>query len=171
MDDHAPFDPIAEALAHNEGYRDRHGVCHLPTEPSKHLAVVTCMDSRLDLFGALGLELGEAHIIRNAGGIATDDVVRSLVLSQRLLGTDRIMVIHHTFCGLENLDEVALRATIEAETGTTTQMHFGSFASAADDVRETVARLNAEPALRQVAVSGFVFDVDTGALELVELHG
>ena len=160
----APFDPIAEAVLHNQEYEKRHGVSHLSTEPAKQLAIVTCMDSRLDLFGALGLELGEAHIIRNAGGVATDDVVRSLVLSQRRLGTDRIMVIHHTFCGLENLDEHALRREIADETGVESLMAFGSFASAAEDVRLTMDRLNAERALRHVDIQGFVFDVDTGAL-------
>lgn len=163
-----PSDPIAQAVLHNQEYADRRGVKHLPTEPAKHLAIVTCMDSRLDLFGALGLDLGEAHIIRNAGGIATDDVVRSLVLSQRLLGTDRIMVIHHTFCGLENLDEDALRSSIERETGVETLMTFGSFTSAADNVKQTMARLNQEPALKHVDIQGFVFDVDSGALLPVE---
>jgi carbonic anhydrase len=164
-----PVDPIALTLAHNEEYADRHGVNHLPTEPAKHLAIVTCMDSRLDLFGALGLDLGEAHIIRNAGGIATDDVVRSLILSQRLLGTDRIMVIHHTYCGLENLDEGALRRDIAAETGLEITTSFGSFSSAFDNVRKTVDRLNAEPSLQHVDIQGFVFDVDTGALMSVDL--
>lgn len=163
-----PSDPIAQAVLHNQEYADRRGVKRLPTEPAKHLAIVTCMDSRLDLFGALGLDLGEAHIIRNAGGIATDDVVRSLVLSQRLLGTDRIMVIHHTFCGLENLDEDALRTSIERETGVETMMAFGSFTSAADNVQQTMARLNQEPALKHVDIQGFVFDVDSGALLPVE---
>ncbi len=163
-------DPIETAVLHNQDYVQHHGVRLLPTEPSKHLAIVTCMDSRLDLFGALGLDLGEAHIIRNAGGIATDDVVRSLILSQRLLGTDRIMVIHHTRCGLEGLDEEGLRSTIEKETGVTTQMAFGSFNDAASDVQKTAARLSSEPALQQVDIQGFVFDVDNGLLTTVQLE-
>jgi len=162
------LDPIAAAVAHNELYAQEHGVMDLPTEPSKHLAVVTCMDSRLALFGALGLHLGEAHIIRNAGGIATDDVVRSLILSQRLLGTDRIMVIHHSRCGLEGLDEQALRASIANDTGTESTVVFGGFTDVFADVRKTMDRLSSDPALQSVEVKGFVFDVDQGALLPVE---
>ena len=92
---------IDRLLAHNRAYVERHGQRELPTAPRHQLAVLTCMDSRLDLFGALGLDLGEVHLIRNAGGLATDDAVRSLLLSQRLLGTRSVMVIHHTRCGLE----------------------------------------------------------------------
>jgi carbonic anhydrase len=164
------MDPIGTAVAHNQEYVDRHGVRHLPTEPAKHLAIVTCMDSRLDLFGALGLDLGEAHIIRNAGGIATDDVVRSLVLSQRKLGTQRIMLIHHTYCGLEGLDEDELRTQISESAGVSNQMAFGSFHDPADNVRKTAARLAQEPALLQIEIRGFVFDVDTGALQEVDLE-
>lgn len=163
-------DPIETAVLHNQDYVQHHGVRPLPTEPSKRLAIVTCMDSRLDLFGALGLDLGEAHIIRNAGGIATDDVVRSLILSQRLLGTDRIMVIHHTRCGLEGLDEEGLRSTIEKETGVTAKMAFGSFNDVAHDVQQTAARLSGEPALQHVDIQGFVFDVDNGLLTTVQLE-
>jgi carbonic anhydrase len=163
------MDPISELVTHNRDYVERHGIAHLPTEPKKKLAVVTCMDSRLDLFGALGLDLGEAHIIRNAGGIATDDVVRSLILSQRKLGTERIMLIHHTYCGLHGLDEEALRSELSSETGAANLMAFGSFADPADNVRATARRLTQEPALRQVEIRGFVFDVDTGSLEEVEL--
>ena len=163
------MDPISVAVEHNEQYVGRHGTRHLPTEPAKHLAVVTCMDSRLDLFGALGLDLGEAHIIRNAGGIATDDVVRSLVLSQRMLGTDRIMLIHHSRCGLEGLNEEGLRTSIAEETGVRSEMAFGSFTDPAANVRVTAKRLDAEHALRHVEVRGFVFDVDTGSLHEVDL--
>ena len=163
------MDPITSAIDHNADYVRRHGVRQLPTEPMQHLAIVTCMDSRLDLFGALGLDLGQAHIIRNAGGIATDDVVRSLVLSQRKLGTQRIMLIHHTRCGLEGLDEEDLRQSLAHDTGLETTMAFGSFRDPAANVRQTAARLNEEPTLRQVEIRGFVFDVDTGALEEVDL--
>lgn len=164
------MDPISELVAHNRDYVERHGLAHLPTEPKRKLAVVTCMDSRLDLFGALGLDLGEAHIIRNAGGIATDDVVRSLILSQRKLGTERIMLIHHTYCGLHGLDEAALRAEISADTGVSNLMAFGAFADPAENVRITAGRLNQEPALRQVEIRGFVFDVDSGALDEVAIE-
>jgi len=163
------MDPITDAVSHNREYVARHGISHLATEPRKHLAIVTCMDSRLDLFGALGLDLGEAHIIRNAGGVATDDVVRSLVLSQRMLGTQRIMLIHHTRCGLHGLDEDDLRSKITADTGTASRMAFGAFDDPAENVSRTAQRLDAEPALRHIEIRGFVFDVDTGALNEVSL--
>jgi len=163
------MDPISELLQHNVDYGARHGVSHLPTEPGQRLAILTCMDSRLDLFGALGLSLGEAHIIRNAGGIATDDVVRSLILSQRKMGTERIMLIHHTHCGLHGLDEGQLREEITADTGVDAEMTFGSFRDPAENIRQTAARLASEPALRQVEIRGFLFDVDTGFLEEIDL--
>jgi carbonic anhydrase len=161
--------PITDALDHNAAYGARHGVSHLATEPSLRLAIVTCMDSRLDLFGALGLELGQAHIIRNAGGIATDDVVRSLILSQRKLGTNQIMLIHHTHCGLHGLDEDGLRQELSTEIGSQNLMDFGSFVDTAENVVKTARRLNQEPALRHVELRGFIFDVDTGFLEEVDL--
>jgi carbonic anhydrase len=163
------MEPIRDALEHNAIYATQHGRGHLPTEPQQRLAIVTCMDSRLDLFGALGLELGQAHIIRNAGGIATDDVVRSLVLSQRKLGTNRIMLIHHTHCGLHGLDEDELRAEISAETGNESQLVFGAFDDPASSIRATAKRLAAEPALSTVELRGFLFDVDTGLLDEVAL--
>lgn len=162
--------PIDAALAHNSEYVAGHGVRHLSTEPAKQLAVVTCMDSRLDLFGALGLDLGEAHIIRNAGGLATDDVIRSLVLSQRMLGTERIMLIQHTYCGLHGLDEDGLRARITDDIGEESNMTFGSFDDLSENLRRTADRLSAEPALSHVELRAFVFDVDTGALDEVFLE-
>jgi len=164
-----PLLPIDAAVVHNAEYVASHGMRHLSTKPAKRLAVVTCMDSRLDLFGALGLDLGEAHIIRNAGGLATDDVVRSLILSQRMLGTERIMLIQHTYCGLHGLDEDSLRDRIASETGVDSTMAFGSFADLSENLRQTARRLSAEPALAQVELRAFVFDVDTGALDEVTL--
>jgi len=162
-------DPISAAVAANEAYVSALGHQRLATEPAKRLAIVTCMDSRLDIFGALGLELGQAHIIRNAGGLATDDVLRSLILSQRKLGTERIMLIHHSRCGLEGLDEDDLRAAITAETGVESKVVFGAFADPAESVRATAKRLNHEPALRHLELRGFVFDVDSGELREVKL--
>ena len=107
---------IDDLLAHNDSYVPKHGHNELPTEPQLHLAVLTCMDSRLDLFGALGLQLGQAHLIRNAGGLATDDAIRSLLLSQRLLQTRAIMVIHHTRCGLETFEEETLKQSSKKNT-------------------------------------------------------
>jgi carbonic anhydrase len=163
------MDPISEFVAHNADYVARHGVRHLPTEPQKRLAILTCMDSRLDLFGALGLDLGEAHIIRNAGGLDTDDAVRSLILSQRKLGTREIMVIQHTRCGLEGLDEVSLRAELSEDTHVASDRQFGSFGDVYANVRLTAQRLNAEPELRHEDLRGFVFDVDTGMIVEVDL--
>src|SRR5277367_5848589 len=108
---------IDDLLAHNRGYVTTHGHRELATSPKLHLAVLTCMDSRLDLFGALGLDLGQVHLVRNAGGLATEDAVRSLLLSQRLLGTTAVMVIHHTRCGLETFEEEALLTEIAAAFG------------------------------------------------------
>ena len=121
---------IDELLAHNRAYVAGHGHREMPTIPQLHLAVLTCMDSRLDLFGALGLNLGEAHLIRNAGGIASDDAVRSLLLSQRLLQTNAIMVIHHTRCGLESFQEEALQAELESTFGERPPFVLGAY----DDV-------------------------------------
>jgi carbonic anhydrase len=158
---------IDELLANNRTYVRQHGRRELPTAPRRHLAVLTCMDSRLDLFGALGLELGESHLIRNAGGIATDDVIRSLLLSQRLLGTNVVMVVHHTRCGLETFDEETLQRELEAEIGERAPFRLGAYRDVAEDVRATVATLRLSPFVRPLEIRGFVFDVDEGALSEV----
>jgi carbonic anhydrase len=158
---------IDELLAHHRAYVARHGHRELPTAPQLHLAVLTCMDSRLDLFGALGLELGEAHLIRNAGGIATDDAVRSLLLSQRLLDTRAVMVIHHTRCGLETFDEESLLNELEATLGQRPPFRLGAYDDVDADVRSTVATLSASPFVVGTEIRGFVFDVDNGDLREV----
>ncbi len=158
---------IDELLAHNRQYVARHGHRELATTPRLHLAVLTCMDSRLDLFGALGLDLGEAHLIRNAGGLATDDAVRSLLLSQRLLGTSAVMVIHHTRCGLETFDEDTMQRQIEATLGERPPFALGAYDDVDVDVRTTVARLRASAFVDGTEVRGFVFDVDRGDLREV----
>ena len=158
---------INELLANNRAYVARHGHQVLPTEPQRHLAVLTCMDSRLDLFGTLGLELGEAHLIRNAGGLATDDAVRSLLLSQRLLGTRAIMVIHHTRCGLESFVEEELADAITADIGFRPPFRLGAYRDVDADVRETVAALRSSPFVDGTDVRGFVFDVGDGSLREV----
>jgi len=136
--------------------------------PTRHTAVVCCMDARIDLFPLLGLRLGESHIIRNAGGIATDDVLRSLALSQRKLGTTEVMVLHHTDCGLHRLDEAALLGEIEAEVGTPPPFTFGAFADLDASVRESVERVRAAEFLpHRDHVRGFVVDVATGRLREV----
>jgi carbonic anhydrase len=158
---------IDDLLAHNGEYVGRHGHRVLDTRPRLHLAVLTCMDSRLDLFGALGLDLGEVHLIRNAGGIATDDAVRSLLLSQRLLGTRAVMVIHHTRCGLESFVEEDLAADIAESVGQRPPFRLGAYDDVDVDVRATVAALRESPFVDGTEVRGFVFDVDVGSLREV----
>jgi carbonic anhydrase len=156
-------------LAHNRAYLDGHGHRELPTTPSLRLAVLTCMDSRLDLFGALGLDLGEVHLIRNAGGIATDDAIRSLLLSQRLLGTSSIMVIHHSRCGLETFDEEELQRELETSVGQRAPFRLGAYRDVDEDVRATVRTLRANPFVDSTDVRGFVFNVDDGDLRELSL--
>lgn len=160
---------IDDLLEHNRAYVAGHGHRELPTSPALHLAVVTCMDSRLDLFGALGLDLGEVHLIRNAGGIATDDVVRSLLLSQRLLGTRTIMVIHHSRCGLETFDEEELQGELVTSIGSRAPFRLGAYRDADADVRATVSTLRRSPFVDTTEVRGFVFNVDDGDLREVLL--
>jgi carbonic anhydrase len=159
---------IDELITHNRNYVARHGHHELPTTPKLKLAVLTCMDSRLDLFGALGLDLGEAHLIRNAGGLATDDAIRSLLLSQRLLGTDAVMVIHHTRCGLESFEEESLQDELAATFGERPHFRLGAYRDVDDDVRATVATLRASPFIDRAEIRGFVFSVDDG--DLREVH-
>lgn len=155
---------IDELLAHNRAYVSSHGHRELATAPQLHLAVLTCMDSRLDLFGALGLNLGEAHLIRNAGGLATDDAVRSLLLSQRLLGTRTVMVIHHTRCGLESFDEEELASEIESSLGARPPFRLGAYSDVDEDVRATIDTLRSSPFIDGTEIRGFVFNVDDGDL-------
>lgn len=158
---------IDELLAHNRDYVAQHGHREMPTTPQLHLAVLTCMDSRLDLFGALGLNLGEVHLIRNAGGIATDDAIRSLLLSQRLLGTREVMVIHHTRCGLEVFEEATLADEVEASVGVRPPFRLGAYRDVDDDVRATLETLRASPFVDATEIRGFVFNVDDGDLREV----
>jgi carbonic anhydrase len=160
---------IDEVLANNRAYVEGHGHRVLATSPRRHLAVLTCMDSRLDLFGALGLDLGEVHLIRNAGGLATDDAIRSLLLSQRLLSTRSIMVIHHTRCGLEGFEEEDLAAELEATIGQRPPFRLGAYRDVDADVRATMRTLSASPFVDNTDVRGFVFDVDDGGLREVLL--
>jgi carbonic anhydrase len=158
---------IDELVAHNRAYVQRHGHREMPTSPQLHLAVLTCMDSRLDLFGALGLNLGEAHLIRNAGGLASDDAIRSLLLSQRLLGTRSVMVIHHTRCGLESFEEQTLADEVEASLGVRPPFRLGAYTNVEEDVRATLAALEDSPFVDTTEIRGFVFDVDDGDLREV----
>ena len=136
--------------------------------PSRHAAIVACMDARLDVSELLGLGDGEAHVIRNAGGAVTDDVIRSLAVSQRLLGTTEIILIHHTDCGLQKITDDGFRRDVEAETGIRPPWAVEAFTDAAADVRQSIGRLEASPFLpRKDAIRGFVFDVTTGRLDEV----
>lgn len=129
------------------------------------VAVLTCMDSRIDLAWVLGLQPGEANIIRNAGGVATDDAVRSLVVSQRLLGTEEIVVIHHTDCGQESYSDDEMKAKLEAETGFRPSFAFENFPDARADVRQTINRLKASPFLQHKhRIRGYMYEVETGRL-------
>jgi carbonic anhydrase len=139
----------------------------LTAAPLTGLAILTCMDARIDVEDALGLRVGDAHIIRNAGGFASADAIRSLVVSQQVLGTREIVVIAHTQCGLDGADEDALRARIADTTGFETEMAFGSFPDLEDMVREQVEILRDEPVLLDVPVHGLIYDVETGRLRTV----
>lgn len=157
-------------LVENQRYTEAFDRSSLTAAPLSGLAVVTCMDARLDVEEALGLRTGDAHIIRNAGGIVTDDVIRSLIVSQQLLGTDEIVLIEHSGCGLHGADEDALRERVATLAGTTpgsVAIVFGSFPDLEASVRLQVARLQEHPYLRRVPVHGLIFDVATGRLHEV----
>ena len=155
---------IDDLLANNERYaRSYQGP--LPLLPSGHLAVIACMDARLDIFGILGLEGGEAHVIRNAGGVVTDDEIRSLSISQHLLGTDEIVLIHHTGCGMLTFSDDEFADRLESETGSRPSWRAEAFGDLEGDVRESIARIKSSPFIpRKESVRGFVYDVETGAL-------
>jgi carbonic anhydrase len=151
---------LAENLRYTEGF-DRSA---LTAAPLSGLAVLACMDARLDVEEALGLRTGDAHIIRNAGGLATDDAIRSLIVSQQLLGTNEVLVIGHTGCGLLGADEGELGDRLERQTGQRLDIDFGSFADLDDCVRAQVQRLRTHPWIRRVPVHGLVFEVESGRL-------
>ncbi|MEU1997918.1 carbonic anhydrase [Nocardia gamkensis] len=140
----------------------------LPLPPSKGVAVVACMDARLNVYGALGLAEGEAHVIRNAGGVITSDEIRSLAISQRLLGTREIILIHHTDCGMLTFTDDDFKASIQEETGIKPEWSAESFSDLETDVRQSIARIVASPFVpHKDSIRGFVFDVATGKLNEV----
>lgn len=155
---------VANAAAHPERYNPATG---LSARPTSGVTVVACMDARIDIHSLLGLQVGEAHVIRNAGGLLTDDAVRSLVISQRALGTTEIILIHHTGCGLDGLDDEEFAASLEAETGRRPTWRAGGFTDPEQDVRESMAAVRADPFLLSKQVRGFVFDVVDGTLREV----
>lgn len=163
------MDVADRLLENNRGFAARYAHGHLDVRPSLRLAIVTCMDSRLDVFAALGLEDGQAHILRNAGGVITDDVIRSLALSQRRLGTEEILLIHHTDCGLQLITDDGFRAELQQATGMAPAFAIESFTDVDEDVRQSIARVQHSPFLpHRDRVRGFVYDVDTGALREID---
>lgn len=156
---------IDELLANNTVFADRHGHHQLDIRPSRRIAIVACMDSRLDIFAALGLKEGEAHVLRNAGGSVTDDVLRSLAISQRCLGTTEIMLIHHTDCGMQRMTDDGFRAELQRSVGMAPTFAIESFADVDADVRQSIMRIRHSPFLpHRDRVRGFVYDVVTGHL-------
>ena len=162
------MDVIDELLASNESFAASLPDRHRDVSPSRHLAIVTCMDSRLDVFAALGLGDGEAHVLRNAGGVITDDVIRSLAISQRLLGTREVMLIHHTDCGMQKVSDDGFRAELQAETGVAPSFAIESFSDLDADVRQSILRVQRSVFLpHRDSVRGFVYDVDNHRLREV----
>jgi carbonic anhydrase len=157
-----------DLLTNNESFAasfDRGG---LPAPPGKKVAVIACMDARLNVYGLLGLSEGDAHVIRNAGGVVTDDEIRSLAISQRLLGTEEIVLIHHTDCGMLTFTDESFKADIEADTGIRPPWAAEAFGDLDADVRQSIARIKASPFIPgKESVRGFVYDVETGKLREV----
>ncbi len=161
---------IDELVANNQAFADSLPTKHLDVRPRRRLAIVTCMDSRIDVFAALGLQNGEAHILRNAGGVITDDVIRSLAVSQRRLGTREVMLIHHTNCGMQQLTDDGFRAELQQATGLAPAFAIESFTDLDADVRQSVLRVRRSPFLLHTDhVRGFVYDVDTHGLREVDV--
>lgn len=157
-----------ELLKNNEKYADTFSG-PLPLPPSKHIAVVACMDARIDVYRVLGLNEGESHVIRNAGGVITEDEIRSLAISQRLLGTKEIILIHHTDCGMLTFTDDGFKASIVADTGLRPAWAAEAFADEFEDVKQSLARVKASPFIPiKDSVRGFVFDVATGKLHEVQ---
>ena len=159
------METIDALIENNERFAYSLAERHLDVRPSKQLAIVTCIDSRLAVFAALGLGDGEAHVLRNAGGIITDDVIRSLAISQRKLGTREVMLIHHTDCGMQTITDDGFRAELQEATGTAPAFAIESFKDVDSDVRQSILRVRrSEFLLHRDAVRGFVYDVDTHRL-------
>jgi carbonic anhydrase len=157
-----------DLVANNEAYAASFDQGDLPLPPAKKVAVIACMDARLNVHALLGLSVGDAHIIRNAGGAVTDDAIRSLAISQRLLGTEEIVLVHHTDCGMLTFTDDDFRSAIEQDTGVRPQWAAEAFPDLDADVRQSIARIKASPFVpRKDAVRGFVYDVHTGALREV----
>jgi carbonic anhydrase len=157
-----------QLLTNNVSYSETFDKADLPLPPAKKVAVVACMDARLSPYGALGLEEGDAHVIRNAGGVVTEDEIRSLAISQHLLGTEEIILIHHTDCGMLTFTDDGFRNQLQEETGVKPPWAAESFSDLDEDVRQSIARIKTSPFVpRTESIRGFVYDVETGRLREV----
>ena len=157
-----------ELIANNDEYAASFDKADLPLPPGKKVAVLACMDARLQVYEVLGLDVGDAHIIRNAGGVVTDDAIRSLAISQRLLGTEEIVLIHHTDCGMLTFTDDNFKAELEQETGIKPTWAAEAFTDLDADVRQSINRIKASPFIpRKDSVRGFVYDVHDGRLREV----
>ena len=157
-----------ELLQNNAEFARSFSNGDLPMPPSRNLAVIACMDARLDVYALLGLREGEAHVIRNAGGVVSEDAIRSLAISQRLLGTREVVLVHHTDCGMLTFTDDQVKADIEAETGVRPHFALEAFSDLEGDIHQSIARIKASPFVpHRDAVRGFVYDVRTGALQEV----
>ena len=161
---------IDELLQNATSYAETFDKADLALPPARRIAIVACMDARLNPHALLGLEEGDAHVIRNAGGVITDDEIRSLAISQRLLGTEEIMLIHHTDCGMLTFSDDELRRQIQDETGVKPGWAAEAFDDLEEDVRQSIARIESSPFIpRKDKIRGFVYEVETGRVREVEL--
>ena len=156
-----------ELLQNAESYAAEFDKGDLPLPPSRKVAIVACMDARLNPYGLLGLHEGDAHVIRNAGGVITDDEIRSLAISQRLLGTEEIVLIHHTDCGMLTFTDDEFKRSVLDETGIKPEWAAEAFPDLDEDLRQSIARINASPFIPRKNVRGFVYDVADGSLREV----
>jgi carbonic anhydrase len=157
-----------ELLRNAQAYADSFDKGELPLPPAKKVAVLACMDARVNPYGILGLQEGDAHVIRNAGGVVTDDAIRSLAISQRLLGTEEVVLIHHTGCGMLTFSDDEFKRSIQDEVGIKPTWSAEAFGELEEDVRQSVARIAASPFIpRKDSIRGFVYEVETGRLREV----
>jgi carbonic anhydrase len=157
-----------ELLRNNEVYAEAFDTGDLPLSPAKKLAVVACMDARLNVHKILGLKEGDAHVIRNAGGVVTDDAIRSLTISQRLLGTEEIVLIHHTDCGMLTFADDDVKRQIQQETGVKPPFALEAFEDLEEDIRQSISRIRSSPfLLAKDDVRGFIYEVESGRLREV----
>lgn len=154
-----------QLLKNNKSYAKNFKKGNLPLSPGRKVAVLACMDARLDIHKILGLDDGEAHVMRNAGGVATDDAIRSIIISQRLAGTEELILIHHTDCGMLMFKDDEIKEKIEKETGVRPAFAFEAFSDLDEDVSQSIGRIKASPFVpKKDKIRGFVYDVKTGRL-------